>query len=90
MAFSEFSTAARFRDLVRRIVRAELERVRPAYRHAVVQSVDLAARRVTVRYPGETEDVITPFGYAVPVAGQTVRIDGLRGDRHVVDIVGPF
>lgn len=87
----DFKIAAGLRDAIRKIVRNELDRVRPGYLYGQVSSIDPATRTVEVLYPGETEPVRMPYmGAAEPSAvGQRVKIDGKPGDRHVVDVIGP-
>lgn len=89
MAFDDYGTAARFRDLVERIATRTIERVRPRIQYATVQSFDLSTHTAVVRYNGETEDITLPFGLAVPsFIGQVVRVDGPHGDRYISDVMG--
>lgn len=89
-SFADFATAASLRDLVRKIVGTELEQQRPGYTYAIVQSVDSVRRKCSVQYPGEDTSVEIGMGVLQPSeVGQVVRVDGRRGDRHVVDVLGP-
>lgn len=87
--FSDFGTAQKFRDLVADIARRVLERERPRYDYATVASIDRANRKATVTFAGESTPITVGMGSIQPaVVGQTVRIDGLVGDRFIADVMG--
>ena len=80
MALGDFETALQFRDLLQKMVEAEVERQRPAIRYATVTSIDRAQRKCFVTYPSEVEAVKVSMGSVQPATiGQTVRIDGPTG-----------
>lgn len=88
---ADFKAAIAMRDLVTRIVGETVERNRPKYRYATVVAIDRATRKCEVQYPGEPGTVEVNMGGVQPrEAGQTVRIDGLLGDRFVSDVMGPI
>ena len=81
--------ARRMRELVREIVREELQAVAPAERTARVVSIDAATRTAMVLYLGETEPVRMPYlGVAPSAVDQEVVIGGGPHDRHIVDVKG--
>lgn len=88
----EWTNSVKFRDLIRKVCMKVLDKERPKYVYAVVQSVDTASRTAWVLYPGDVEPVTVPYGMiAVPEgAGQVVRIDGLPGDRFIADVLTPY
>lgn len=87
--FKDFSTATAVRDLVQGLVRKELEAQRPSYAYGMVEAIDSARRKATVRFPGENTTVEVNLGSVHPQApGQIVRVDGRRGDRFVADVLG--
>lgn len=77
------------RDVIERLVRVEIERQRPPYSYATVESIDRTRRRATVIFPGETVGVTVAMGAVQPKAvGQIVRVDGRLGDRFIADVMG--
>lgn len=87
MSFKDYSTAAKMRDLIRRIVADELEKLRPGYRYGTVVSVDTVAHRCQVQFPGETATSSISLGSVTPSAGAIVRVAGIVGDRYVDDVM---
>lgn len=87
---SDHKIALAVRDLVRSFAREEIHRLRPQYRYATVDSVDHDAGTCEVIYPGDTVAVTVNMGAAIrPAVGQTVRVDGIFGDRFVSDVLTP-
>lgn len=84
----DYSTTKKIVDLIRRTIKQEINKERPAPAYCVVKSVDTANRRVFVQFPGETSTVSVAMSspYAALV-GQVVRVEGITGDRYVTDIV---
>lgn len=84
MNFADPIAATRFRDAVRDICRDILKIERPSETYATVIAIDRVFKKCTVRFPGETVDVVLPMGAIQPMAvGETVRVKGLTADRHV-------
>lgn len=84
-----FGTVLGFRESIRKLIGAEVERLRPRYRYAEVISFDINMGTAEVKYPGETETVTLPVSGGMPsVVGQIVRIEGMRGDRFVAGVSG--
>lgn len=84
MDFGSPATAAKFRDLVQRLVERHLERIRPRYRYATVNTIDRPNRKATVTFNGETGPVTVKMGAVQPYGtGSTVRVAGLPGDRYI-------
>lgn len=89
MSFTDLRTAAKVRDIVKKIVRKEIDRLRPTDSYATVVSIDRTNKRVTVTYDGETGAVSLPMGNVQPgKVGQRVRVAGDRNNRQVVMALG--
>lgn len=87
--FEDYDFAARFRDVTRRLIAVELQRLRPQYVYATVAEIKPDERKCMVLFPGDTTPVAVRLGSIVPrEVGQIVRIDGLAGDRFVADVMG--
>lgn len=88
-SLAEFKAALRMRDLIETLVRKELDRVRPQYSYAVVETIDREQRRATVTFGDEPLPVPVKMGSIQPKeVGQVVRVDGLKGDRFISDVMG--
>lgn len=88
--FSELTAATRLRDVIRAIVREEIERSRPRYKYAQVVSINATAGTCVVTYAGEPGNSVTVrMGKIIrpTAAGQIVRVDGLSGDRFISDVL---
>lgn len=86
---ADYRVALEMREIIRGLVKEEVERARPRYQLATVQGFDRINRKCTVRFNGETSDVDVNMGSIQPSAiGQIVRIDGLLGDRYVAEVLG--
>jgi|KBSMisStaDraftv2_1062788.scaffolds.fasta_scaffold334228_2 hypothetical protein len=84
--FEKFGTSTKFRDIMRKFISAQIERDRPRYRYATVVSIP-SADKCEVQFPGESSTVTVNCTSVVPLsAGQTVRVEGLRGDRYIADV----
>lgn len=89
MAFSDYEYALKFRNVVKQICTAEIDKIRPRHQYATVMTIDRNIRKCTVRYPGDTVDVAVNMGALQPsAAGQVVRINGIQGDRFIDDVLG--
>jgi hypothetical protein len=86
MAWDDFATAVKVRDLIRSVSRAEVDRTRPGPRYAVVDTVNLTAKTANVTYTGEAVSVPISFGGVVPSVGAKVRIEGPSGARYIADV----
>jgi hypothetical protein len=91
MTLGSYQTAAQMRDVIQKMVRVELDRTRPPYNYASVTKIDRRNNLVRVVFPGDLENEIEmPLTAVVPAAvGQKVRVDGVLGDRFIVDVIGP-
>lgn len=88
--FSDLTAATRLRDVIRSLVREELERERPRYKYAQVVSINATAGTCVVTYAGEPGNNVTvKMGKIIrpTTAGQIVRVDGLSGDRFIADVL---
>jgi len=85
--FNDMSTATRLREIMRRVVQSELDRINPADRFATVQSVDASTRSVTVVPIGETDSHTYIYVGGAPFVGDVVRITGRANGRYAI---GPF
>ncbi|ANA87261.1 minor tail protein [Gordonia phage Kampe] len=87
--FADPEFAAQLDSIIRKTVRAEIDKNRPAPRYAVVNSINLAQKYCMVTYTGETDSVRVPFNTVIPnEVGQEVRIEGTPGDRYITAIRG--
>lgn len=87
--FAELATAAAMRDLVTSIVTSTVDRIRPKYRYATVNSIDRPNRTAMVTYTGEADPVQVNMGAIQPnTTGQTVRVEGIPPDRFIADVMG--
>lgn len=90
--FRDFATATALRAVVKQWATEVVDAIRPRYRYATVQSVNLTTRKAFVLYEGDTDAVEVSFGtIAVPEGlGQVVRIEGVVGDRYISDVLTPY
>lgn len=89
MGLNDYRYALEFRDVLKEIVKAEMESQRPRYQYATVTAIDRPARRCSVEFTGEAVSVSVSMGAVQPSdVGQIVRIDGIAGDRFVADVLG--
>lgn len=89
-SLGDYAAALRFRDMLQKLVKAEIDSQRPALTYATVTSIDRVNRKCGVQFIGAPGPVTVNMGAVQPSAvGQTVRIDGLLGDRFVSDVMGP-
>jgi hypothetical protein len=87
--FGDKNTAARLRAVIRSVAAEQIDRMRPEPKFAQVISIDPAARRATVRYPGETTTFVAPCGTAIPSRpGVMVRLAGREGSRYIDEVYG--
>lgn len=90
MALGDYVFALEMRDVLQQLVAAEIEKQRPQYRYAEVQSFTRSLRKCVVQFTGESSNVTVNMGSIQPQSvGQIVRIDGVAGDRFVADVMGP-
>lgn len=85
----DYDFALELRDIVKKLVAEEVQRIRPRYRYAEVQSVNLATRKATVIFTSEVTPVevnIGGFTYILP--NDIVRIEGIGTDKFVADVIG--
>lgn len=77
------------RDIINKMVKEEIDRARPRYRYAKVDSIDHIARTAGVIFTGETNPVQVNMGFVQPsFVGQTVRIEGIGTDKFITDVMG--
>lgn len=90
---SEYNRTLRFRNIVQKMASKVVNDERPGPRYGVVETVDRANNLAMVQYPDEVDPVAVPFGVsAVPLPGDIVRVEGIRGDRYIAEVkraVGP-
>lgn len=86
---SEYAVTAAVRDVIQQIARNEIQKVRPASRLAMVQSVNPTDRSAQVVFVGESESVRVPYTSKAPAFnGQFVRVGGTTHDRYIEDVIG--
>lgn len=90
MGLSDYQTALRMRDMIRKLVKSEVELSRPVAQYATVKSIDRINRKCIVWFTGDSTNISVSMGAMQPQnAGQVVRIAGIPGDRYIDDIMGP-
>lgn len=88
-SFGSFSLAQDTVNVMRRVAAEQIDKLRPRYRLAVVDSIDRVNLKCDVIYVGESTPVTVSMGSIQPLdIGQTVRIAGLTGDRYIDDVLG--
>lgn len=86
---SSFKTAQDLDDYVTMRVESLLEKSRPKPRYATVVTINTETKTCNVRFLGESDIVGVPYTSIVPnEVGQTVRIEGVPGDRYITGIRG--
>lgn len=82
----DYNTAAKFKAVLDRHAKKQIDRLRPGEKYATVSSIGEYACEVV--YPGEDQPVPVACGSIMPDSvGQTVRIGGPPGHRRVVDVL---
>ena len=88
MGFDALAYAQKFRDIIREIVVAEVNKVRPTESFAEVTAIDAPGGKCTVKFPGETATVTVRMFTIQPAAvGCIVRVGGDAGFRYVTEVV---
>lgn len=89
VGFAEQSKAARTQRAIVYICERVVNRMRPAPSYAEVVEIDHVARTCRVRYAVDADPVTVAMGSIMPSRpGQVVRIEGVTGDRYIVDVLG--
>lgn len=89
MGLGDYVVATQMRDVMSALIKKEIQRERPRYEYAKVQSVERVSRKAYVRFEGEVTDTLVSFGHVIPtLKNQVVRVEGLNGDRYVADVMG--
>lgn len=88
--FDAYDSAARMREAIRTIAKAAQSEVYIRPRMATVVSFDFWNQTVELQYPGETDTFTVNFpGAILPIeVGQTVRVNGVTGDRYIDEVFG--
>jgi hypothetical protein len=85
-----FELALKVREAIRAIVQAEVDRMRPQSRRALVMSIDRVNYKCAVRFVGESTNITVNMGAIQPrTTGQYVRIESMGADKYVADVYGP-
>lgn len=86
---SELAYSMQMRDIINKMVSEEIEKQRPRYRYATVQSFDRQGRKAMVVFNGESGAVQVNMGSIQPMTtGQTVRVEGIGTDKFISDVIG--
>lgn len=89
MNFDDYATALKSRDVIRELVAEEIDKLRPRYRYGEVTSLTPEQNKATVKLNGEESSVPVAMGAVIPTeVGQTVRVNGMPGDRYIEDVYG--
>lgn len=86
--FGDFDAAIEMREVVAELVKTELQKQRPRYRYATVDSITPAAFKAYVTFNGEDVSVLVntgAFNFVLP--GDTVRIEGIGVDKYIAGVV---
>lgn len=87
---THLTEAARLRDILRRMIETEINRLRPRQRYATVVSWDRVERTCVVTFAESSTEITVSMGVIQPSsAGQIVRIEGTTRDRYITDVMGP-
>lgn len=88
-SFGEFNTAAKMRDVIVKIVRAELERKRPLPRVGKVISINEGNLTAEVQFTGDTGTINARFGKSLIPQDTTaiVRVEGGPGNYYITEII---
>lgn len=88
-AMDEFQFALKMRDIVKELVNDELQKQRPRYRYAIVDSVNTTTKTAQIIFNGDTTPVTVALGHFLfAKAGDVVRVDGIGSDKFIADIIG--
>jgi len=85
----DYSFSMKMRDVVRKLVKEEIQSQRPRYRYGKVTAVNHTTQVASVIFNAEITSVPVPYGHFnfVKVNDQ-VRVDGIGTDKFISDIVG--
>lgn len=90
MGFEGIAISARMRDVMEKLVRSNIDSMRPRYRYAVVNGIDRVNRKCDVTFTGDPAPVRVNMGSVQPKeVGQTVRVEGIGTDKFITDVMGP-
>lgn len=81
--FGDVDVAASLRDVIRRLVRSEVNAIHPPDTFGEVQTVDTDNSLVNVLPVGGTTTTRVPYSGGAPGVGDTVRITGRAGSRYL-------
>lgn len=78
------------RDIIDQRIALRIDVLRPQYQYGTVATLDSPNYKATVNLPNEPAPVPVRMGATQPSAiGQTVRVEGVEGDRFISDVLGP-
>jgi len=87
MGFGDLNVSMQMRDTIEKLVTNTIDKLRPAYRYVVVQTVDPASAKATVVMTGDTNAVTVSYGRTTPYVGCVVRVNGMGTDRYIEDVM---
>jgi hypothetical protein len=85
--FEDLNTAARLREVMRKVATDAIEEIYPRPRYATVISANPTTRKAVVQFPDEVTTFTLPCGSVMPLTGSTVRVAGRAGARYVDEVV---
>lgn len=89
MGFQEFAFSLQMRDTIDKMIRSGIDKMRPKYRYATVDTIDRVNYKCTVTFNGEANPVEVSMGALQPSAvGQVVRVEGIGIDKFITDVIG--
>lgn len=86
---NDLATAGKFDAIMQTKIEAQINKLRPKPRYAIVKQINNDEKYAMVTYIGEDTLVKLPFGLDGPnETGQYVRIEGVPGDRYISSVLG--
>ncbi len=84
----DLSFSMKMRDVIEDIVKDTLQKIRPRYQYATVDSVDAVNFKADVIFTGEVDPVTVNTGHFASLLsiGDVVRVDGIKTDKFIADI----
>lgn len=91
MGLGDYALSIKMRDTMIKMAEDVVNRMRPADRYGVIQSVDVTNRKCSVLLTGDPVPITVNMGALFPIStGQTVRVAGAGGDKYLADIFAGF
>lgn len=86
--FEDYTAATRTRDAITKIATGVVNRMRPAYKYGVVESINRTAHTCMVQFQGAPSVQVNMGTLEPAAAGDKVRVNGIGSDKYIEDVVG--